>query len=543
MAVITALPMAAIGGMLAWIVKQVTMNISERPSREAISLWIALAFFGVIIRSGLGIINQYLMTQVHAKMTNDIRLDLFDKALQAPLAFHTHIRTGALANLLNNDVQFASGGVIELYSTFWQYPVSLLVLLSTMFYFNPIFSLVAVITLPFLCFCVAKLSKRARRAEFQFMENAARMQGHIVETLINVQQVKYYSLRDRQIRKLAQDGDNLAHYRVKSALLSALVSPTSDILGCLALGIMALIAYSQLKTGFTTPDKIAGCLAAAVGVMKPLKGLSQSIVMLQRSFAAVARFNWAHEHLVPSGQDRKKVVEVFPIEFTHVVFSYDNRLDVLQDISLLLDKGDRIALIGPSGAGKTTLLDLLSGFYPCSEGQITIAGHDLAGIDLDSWYEKIGIVSQEPLLFDDTMAANIRHGNPRAEEPRIIAAAEMAGCRKMLQRFPDGINTKVGERGCLLSGGERKRVALARALVRPISILVLDEATSELDLDTEKDILQVIDRLPPEMIILHISHRPSILPYCNRILLIEQGKVREITADEAKQRYRHHEVF
>ena len=195
-----------------------------------------------------------------------------------------------------------------------------------------------------------------------------------------------------------------------------------------------------------------------------------------------------------------------------------------------LRRGERVAVIGPSGAGKTTLLDLLIGFYPCTTGRILVNGMDLSTLDVKAWRRQIGIVTQEPFLFDATVADNIQYGNPEADPQMILLAARRAGCGEMLQRLPDGVRTVVGERGCRLSGGERKRVALARALVRPIAVLILDEATSELDEENERAILDVLDELARDMLIVNVSHRPSILNHCDRALLLDEGILRELPA-------------
>jgi ABC-type multidrug transport system fused ATPase/permease subunit len=296
---------------------------------------------------------------------------------------------------------------------------------------------------------------------------------------------------------------------------------------------MAFVAWWQLQNGLTAPGAVAGCIAGVVALRKPVKSLSTSFVEMQRAFAAIHRLRWALAQGVGVVVGRELDGAVREVELRGVAFSYDGRRQVLKDVNLVLRRGERVAIVGPSGSGKTTLLDLITGFYPCTSGAVLLDGADLSAIDPGSWRRQIGIVSQEPFLFDATIEENIRHGCSGATPEQVAEAARRAGCDEMLRRLPDGLRTGVGERGCRLSGGERKRVAIARALVRPISLLVLDEATSELDAEMEEAVLRTVDGLAAQLTVLHVSHRPSVLAHCDRALRLDGGRIRDAgTANE-----------
>ena len=213
-------------------------------------------------------------------------------------------------------------------------------------------------------------------------------------------------------------------------------------------------------------------------------------------------------------------------------FSYDGRHDVLKHVNLVFKRGERIAIWGPSGSGKTTLVDLIIGFYPCSQGAIHANEVVLGTVSPQSWRQQIGTVTQTPFLFDATIEDNVRFGYAKATEDQIRHALHLAGAQEMLERLPNGLKTTVGERGCRLSGGERKRVALAQALVRPISLLILDEATSELDAATEEALLGSIDALSSQMVVVNVSHRSSILRHCDRAILLRDRQAWETSPDE-----------
>ncbi len=531
-AFLTSLPLVALGAGIPWIFKKITELFNGAADLNTILIWMLLTLLVICIRSGLEVLNQYILSILHVRLTNDIRNDLYVNLQENSMEFHAKNRSGELASLVSNDSQAAAAGAIELYSALWLNPFQVVTLVGVMVYFNPVISLFAIFTLPVLSVFIAVAGKRAQVAERQFLNRQGRILGWMIESLTNFRQVKSFSLEKQGREKFEAYGQELIHFRKRAVLLKSLVSPAAEITNGLALIAMAILAYHQLGEGTTTPGMIVGCLAAALELKKPTKAISNSIVELQRSVAAIARIEW-----VCGDQQKKELLQqitapVTRIEIQDIAFSYDGRKPVLQDLSLSAGRGERIALIGHSGAGKTTLLDILIGFYPVSAGRILLNGSDFNSLDMNSWRRQIGVVSQEPFLFDDTIEENIRHGFPAATAERLREAATLAGCDEILRRLPDGLQSRVGERGSLLSGGERKRVALARALVRPISVLILDEATSELDPENEEGILRSVDRLASELIVFNISHRPSVLAHCDRALLLEDKTVRELGITE-----------
>ena len=528
-----AIVLAGLSGLLAWSVKEITQSFTQTGTAgRRLFLWVGVALVVVLVHSALEILNRLILTTLFARTSQEIRIDLFREIQDNPIAFHTHVRAGELASLIGNDVQAAAAGVLETFSAIWQHPATLLFLVGLMVYLNPWLSLIALALLPILSGCVTWISRRARQAQLSFMDSQSKLLGVMVESITNVRQVKAFGLETQRTEQLAERGEHLIHYLRKATVLMSLVSPVTEVINSVAIGGMALLAYWQIQHHFTTPGAVAGCLVAAIGLKKPLKGMSQSLVELQRSFAAVRRITWA---LGKTDQRKGLPAVAGPVRnvtLENVNFSYDGQRLVLSGIQLQLRYGERVALIGTSGAGKTTLLDLITGFYPATAGRILVDGKDLSTLDVKSWRKQIGIVSQEPFLFDASIEENIQYGNAEAGPEQIAKAARRAGCDEIIARLPEGLKTRVGERGCRLSGGERKRVALARALVRPISIIVLDEATSELDPEMEESVLQVIDALAADMMVLNVSHRASILRHCDRALILEDSTLRESTPED-----------
>ena len=531
-AFLTSIPLVALGGVLPWAFKQVADVFSLDASLKTILFWMGVGLAGVSLRSGFEILNKYILTILHIRLSNDIRNDLYERLQESSMEFHMQSRSGELSSLVSNDAQSAAAGVIELYSAMWQSPAVMVCLMGVMIYFNPLLSLFGIISIPVVSLCVTAAGKRAQTAERSFLNRQGKILGWMIESLINIREMKSFSLEGQGKEKFERLGRELVHYRKRAALLKSIVSPAAEITNGVALMAMGILAYYQIANGVTTPGAIVGCMTAALGLKRPVKQISGSVLELQRSVAAIQRISWVHGNVTEGKEVRGITGPVETIRFEDVAFSYDGRHKVLRDMRVEFCRGERIAITGSSGSGKTTLIDLLISFYPSSSGRILIDGVDILEIDPNSWRRQIGIVSQEPFLFDASIEENIRYGHLKASTERIRSAARLAGCDELIQRLPDGIKTSVGERGNRLSGGERKRVALARALVRPISVLILDEATSELDSETEESIFQSVDKLADDLIILNISHRRSVLRHCDRAIMLQEGTAQEMNITE-----------
>jgi len=535
-ALLVSIPLASMAGVLPWALKKVADQFTAGAALKLILFWMAVGLAAVMVRSILELVNKYILTILHVQLSNDIRNRLFGVLQKAPVGFHAQNRSGEMASLVANDAQAAAAGVIELFSALWESPAATICLLAVMIYFNPLLSLFAVISIPLLAICVAVTGRKAHKAEHRFLERQGSILGWMIESLTNVRQVKSYSLEKQGKERFERYGRQLITFRQRALIMKSLVTPAADISNGLVLIIMGIVAYQQLVHGTTTTGDIVGCLTAAFSLKRPVKRIAASVVELQKSVAAIQRITWVERNTTESHGDvaLQKPVEV--IRFADVSFSYDGRTSVLKSIDLTLQKGQRIGVIGASGAGKSTLVDILLGFFPCSRGHVWVDDLDLQQIDPESWRQQVGIVSQEPFLFDASIQENICYGNPQADAGRIREALKLSGCDEIIKRLPDGIDTTVGERGSRLSGGERKRVALARALVRPISVLVLDEATSELDPHNEKAILTAVDRIAEKMLVLNVSHRTSVLKHCDRVVLLENGRLNELTIADALAR-------
>ena len=525
---VTSLPLAALGGALAYIGKTVTENVTAGFEVRTVMFWSTLALLAVMASSVLEIIGRLVLTTLQARITHDIRLELFDSIQENSISFHMRHSTGELANLIANDAQAASTSSTDFINIALYCPIRILFMLGVMFYFNPLMSLFTLVSAPLLTVAVTRISRKARAQEMRYLRHQGNMLTMMVESLTNVRQVKHFGLETYQRKNFDHEGEVLIQSRKMATLIKSLASPITElILGLLLLAMIA-IAYYQVTHELTTTAAIAGCLVAALGIRKPISALSQSLVQLQRAFAAIHRITWTVATNSREMGGEKIDGPIQSIDLDQVSFSYDGGRDVLKEVSLSIIGGEHVAIVGHSGAGKTTLSDLINGFYPCSKGEIRINGIPMKKLDLAHWRDMIGIVSQEPFLFNLSIRDNVRLGNLAVGDEDINHALKAAGCSEMLERLPDGIETMVGERGAVLSGGERKRVALARMFVRKPALMILDEATSELDSQSEHHILETIKQWQPRPLVLNISHRPSILDFCDRVLEVAGGKIHEV---------------
>ncbi|MCG2728394.1 MAG: ABC transporter ATP-binding protein/permease [Candidatus Methanoperedenaceae archaeon] len=533
LALVISLFLAGFGVALPWVFKHLTQTISNKEGFKDTFRWIGLVLICLSGKNLFEIINHYMLAMLQANLANDIRKKVYGQIHKNPMAFHVHSRTGELASLISNDIEASTAGIIEIYSCVWQKPAVILAVTVSMFYYNPVLAFLAVAFTPLVILSVGIVGRRARYLERKYLDRYGAMMGRTIESLTNVKQVKAFGLEDSEQERISSAGEELIQIRKKVVLLKGALGPIAEISNGLSIGLMAIVAYYQLASGYTEVERVVACIAAAIVLKQPIRRLSESLIMLQRAVAAVQRISWVTRNSDDSPNAVEFTETARRINVNDIDFSYNGKGFILTNIEFSVGQGERIAVIGPSGSGKTTLVDLLIGLYPVGRGNILINGKSLDSIDLKSWRTQVGLVSQEPFLFDDTIENNIRIGDPEAKYSEVEHAARLAGLDKFLDKLPDGMQTKVGERGARLSGGERKRVALARALIKPISVLILDEATSELDPAIEEEILETVDKISANLITFIVSHQKAVLNHCDRVFLLESGCLREISVKSA----------
>ena len=515
--------------LIAWLSKEVANSFQSADAMVLVQ-WVGAAFGVLLAQMLLQIGAQSFMARIHAVVGNDIRHHLFLSVAGSTSSVRTDLRTGELLNLFSTDVEQAAGSMIEAIGMLLVQPWKLLCLLAVMFHFSPLLTVCILGAFPLVAFVSSQLGRRSRAVQQTYMHRMGLLFSELIESLVNARQVHAYSLQKATLDKIKREESVLVKQRVLSVVLRAATGPVTEISYGIFLVIVGVVAWHLRSADAISWGDIVGCFVAAMGMKRPVKSMTESHVRLHQASAAWDRIEWLLSQQEQPGTEERLSGGIETIEMENVAFSYDGKREIFRDVSATFTRGDHVALIGPSGVGKSTLLDLLIGFYPCSEGDVRVNGLPVGDVG-SALRREVGVVFQEPFLFDGTIMENVRLVDETLTEDEVSTLLADVGFD--ISRHPQGVHQQVGERGRSLSGGERKRIALARALARKVSVLILDEATSELDASVERDILSRIADLCKDRIVLHVSHRERVVSYCNRILELKDFSLFERPVEES----------
>jgi subfamily B ATP-binding cassette protein MsbA len=527
---------AGVGYLIAPIINRVL------PAADGTSFrfW-ALAIIGAYLAKGLGsYFSTYLMTDIGQRVVRDIRQQLFRHILDQSAAFFSRKTTGQLMSRITNDVGQVQQAVSETVGDLLRESLTVIGFSALMFWFDWKLALVAFIGAPLIVYPLIRLGQRVRRSTRRSQEQLEHLSHLTAEAFAGHRIVKAFGGERHEAERFAAASERLYRTNLKITSTVSLLPPMMEFLGGLA--IVALLWYGRRRIGAGAIDGIdqgsfLAFIFAAFMMYTPIKRLSRVNANVQQAMAAATRIFElldTHSEVVerPGAQPMAPVMR--GIEFKDVSFAYDDGAGkaVLKNVSFGARAGQVIALVGLSGAGKTTLVNLLPRFYDVTGGSIQIDGVDIRDVTLKSLRHQIGIVTQETVLFDDTIANNISYGVPGATPPAIEEAARAAHADEFIQRLPEKYQTRIRERGQRLSGGERQRLAIARALLKNSPILILDEATSSLDAESELLVQDALANLMRNRTAFVIAHRLSTVRRADAIVALERGRVAEIGRHE-----------
>ena len=502
------------------------------PNRENLAT-IAVAILAIYLFKGIGAyLSGYLMTDVGQRVVRDLRNVLFRHILGQSAAFFSVQTTGRLMSRITNDVAQVQRAVSETMGDLTRESLALVGFAGLLFYYDARLALVCLTGAPLVVYPLVRLGQRVRRTARRSQEALEQMSHVSAEAITGHRIVKAFGAEARETAKFERTSDNF--YRTSMKVTSALsvLPPLMEFIGGLAF-VGALIYGSQeIAAGRLSPGEFTAFVAALFMMYAPAKKLSRVNADLQQAMAAAERiFEILDAHNEVTERPDAAVLPRFShrIDFTDVRFSYDDPegAATLDGVTFSVAAGQMLAIVGRSGAGKTTLVNLIPRFYDVTGGSIRMDGHDLRDVTLASLRGQIGIVTQETVLFDDTIAANIAYGRPDATRLEIEQAARAAHADEFIVRLEQGYDTMIGERGHRLSGGQRQRIAIARAILRDSPILILDEATSALDTEAEMLVQDALSNLMRNRTSFVIAHRMSTVRRADAIVVLERGRIVE----------------
>ena len=529
-AVVGMIIYAAGSAGLAYLIKPIFDSVLPNQERVA---WTAWAIVAVYLLKGIGSYgSSYLMADVGQRVVRDLRNALYRHILNQSAGFFAHGATGRLLSRINNDVGQVQQAVSETAGDLARETLALAGYAVLLFYYDARLTVVCLTGAPLIVYPLIRLGQRVRRTTRRSQEALEHLSHLGAEAFTGHRIVKAFGMEAHESEKFMRASHHLFRTNMKVTATLSTLPPLMELIGGIGMAGALVYGSRQIASGRLTPGQFALFIGTLFLMYGPAKKLSRVNANLQQAIAASERiFEMLDTHSEVREQPGAGALAPFQhrIEFRGVGFGYDDGLSrILRDVSFTVHAGQMIAVVGRSGAGKTTLVNLLPRFYDVSAGEILIDGVDVRRVQLASLRRQIGIVTQDTVLFDDSIASNIAYGSPAAGIAEVAAAARAANAHEFILALPDGYDTMIGERGQRLSGGQRQRLAIARALLKNAPILVLDEATSALDTEAELLVQDALTKLMMNRTSFVIAHRLSTIRRADAILVLERGTVVEM---------------
>jgi ATP-binding cassette, subfamily B, bacterial MsbA len=506
------------------------LQISETYGKFGTLLYVCIIIvISVFLANLFTYLSGVVLAKVRAEIIKKMRMDIFIRITGMHLGFFSNERKGDLMSKMTNDIQEVENSIVQSLRVVFKEPVTIVLYFAVLFFMSVKLTLFTIILIPVSGAIIGGITRRLKKKAVESQESLGRIVNILDETIGGMRVIKAFGAQKYITTKFDEETDNYSDVNVSMARKNELASPISQFLGVSV--VAGILLYGGSLVLSNTSDLSASDFITYIiiftQVLNPAKEISRAASSIQRGLASAERiFN-----VVDTPSDIQNIPNPTSIEdfyeaivFENVSFSYEKE-NVLKEISFKLEKGKTIALVGPSGGGKSTLADLVPRFYDPSEGSIKLDGRDLKTIELESLRKQMGIVTQESILFNDTVFNNIAFGVAGFSEDQVIEAAKIANAHEFIVQLENGYHTSIGERGSKLSGGQRQRLSIARAVLKNPPILILDEATSALDSQSEKLVQEALTNLMSNRTTLVIAHRLSTIQHADEILVIKNGQI------------------
>ena len=533
--IICMIIVSATTALNAWMMQPVLDDIFI-DKNESLILIIPLAILLIAVVKGISsYIQSVLMSFVGYRLVADLQSDMFGSLIKCDISFFSKTNSGTLISRFLADVGALSRGVHNVIINIIKDFFTLFFLIGVLFYHDWKLASISLLIFPLAIYPISRIGKRLRKISKNTQVGFGFLTKRLTESLQSIKTIKSFNAENVETVKVEKEVENIFQLTYKSSRVNSISRPLMETLGGLAIAVIIYTGGSQVISGTTTPGTFFSFLTALLMAYQPIKSLASLNATLQMAMAAAERiFNIIDtKPLIIEKQNNKDIHlkndTTYNVKFSDVTFAYESsNKNILSNINLNIKRGEKIALVGYSGAGKTTLLNLLPRFYEIKRGRITINDIDIRDLSFNFLRNHFSLVSQDIVLFDDTIKYNICYGQNNINNKQVLEACKKANCEEFIKKFPKGINENIGEKGVKLSGGQKQRIAIARAFLKNSPFLLLDEATSSLDSRSEKKIQTSLANLMKNKTSLVIAHRLSTIIDANKIILLHNGKVAEI---------------
>ena len=498
---------------------------------ETIKMLCIMIMAVFIIKNIFLYIKNISLTYIQHNLITKIRNDLYHHFHNLSLSFFDRTKSGELTSIVVTDVSNMRIALGTSFHKLFVEPINILMFISLLFIINTKLAVYATAIIPITAMIIFWIGRSIRRKSRRTAKQIAEIMNIITEILSSIRVVKAFGMEDKERKRFKQEQDRYYNLISKRAKLRLVTSPITETIGAMiGVSLLWIGGVDVLVTGSMSSEDFIRFILILFSVLGPVRLLSNVSVNLQTGVASAERvFNILDTPLDIIEKPGAKALNDFSkeIKFESVGFNYDESGKILSDISFSINKGSVVAIVGPSGSGKSTIADLIPRFYDVKEGMITIDGQDIRDLTLSSLREKMGIVTQETILFNETIEFNIKYGISEFTEDDLIVSTKAANAYDFIKDQPDGFKTVIGEKGVKLSGGQRQRIAIARAIYKNPPFLILDEATSALDTKSERLVQNALDNLMKNRTVLVIAHRLSTVKNADQIIVMDEGKIIE----------------
>lgn len=514
-----------------WAYYTIQINMDEHGGIKVLAVLCSITAIAFLLRNIFRYLGSYLLVNYRVGITRDLRTSMYDKFLKLPVSFFTEQRKGDMMSRISNDIGAVEGGIMGSLVDIVNSPFMIISSLTALFLLSPQLTLFSLVVFPIMGWIISWVGKSLKKQARFAQEELGNLFSLVDETLKSSKVIKIFNADKILKNRFNTTTNQWQHHAISMSRRRELASPMSEFLGSVTMLIITYYAGTEIINGTNKdPATFLAFIGVFFQVLDPAKRLSNAISAIQGGMASLERVSEVLDYdlkvdEIPNPTPISEIND--KIEFKNIGFYYEKSNLILKNVSITLPKGKTVALVGQSGSGKTTIANLLARFYDVSEGEILIDGQNIKNLKLTDYRQLLGMVTQESVLFNDSVYNNILMGNPDATEAQVMEAAKIANAHEFISQLQDGYYTNIGDDGNKLSGGQKQRVSIARAVLKNPPIMILDEATSALDTESERYVQDALEKMMENRTSLIIAHRLSTIQKADHIVVMEKGDIIE----------------